>query len=353
MKLQGTYISLSAGLFAAGATFLFATARGADAPPPVPVVVTTARAEKVGATLQATGTVVSRNDARISGEVGGTLAWIAEPGATVRRGEAIARIDGERHALALRDNEAAVKRLEAQLQLLHTQSTRLQTLGNNVVSQSQLDEALSRERMAEQDVEQARVARDRARLDLDRATVRAPFDGVVAERLSQAGEFVTSGDPLLRLVNDRDLEVVARAPMTTADTVSPGAIAQLVDGDRKASGKVRAVIPVGDERSRMMEMRIALTDRSWRVGAPVRVEIAPQSLKAVVTVPRDAVILRQGASYVMRVKSDNTAERVAVNIGPGYANNVQIDGVLQAGDRVVVRGAERLEPGQAVKVQLL
>jgi multidrug efflux pump subunit AcrA (membrane-fusion protein) len=103
----------------------------------------------------------------------------------------------------------------------------------------------------------------------------------------------------------------------------------------------------------MVELRIALADRSWRVGAPVRVEIAPQSLKAVVTVPRDAVILRQGASYVMRVKSDNTAERVAVNIGPGYANHVQIDGLLQAGDRVVVRGGERLEPGQAVKVQLL
>jgi RND family efflux transporter MFP subunit len=302
--------------------------------------------------------VVSRNDARISGEVGGTLAWIAEPGAKVKRGDTLARIDGERLALQLRDNEAAVKRLEAQWQLLHTQSTRLQTLGSSVVSQSQLDEALSREHMAEQDVEQARVARDRARLDLNRATVRAPFDGVVAERLQQAGEFVTGGAPLLRLVNDRDLEVVARAPLTTADTVNAGAVAQLVDGEHKGSGKVRAVIPVGDERSRMVELRIALADReladrNWRVGAPVRVEIAPQSLKAVVTVPRDAVILRQGASYVMRVKSDNTAERVAVNIGPGYANNVQIDGLLQAGDRVVVRGAERLEPGQAVKVQLL
>lgn len=337
---------------AACATFL-AAAQAADTPPPVPVVVTTARTEKVGATLQATGTVVSRNDARISGEVGGTLAWIAEPGAKVRRGETLARIDGERLALQLRDNEAAVKRLEAQLQLLHTQSTRLTTLGSNVVSQSQLDEALSREHMAEQDVEQARVARDRARLDLDRATVRAPFDGVVAERLQQSGEFVTGGAPLLRLVNDRDLEVVARAPLTTADTVNAGAVAQLVDGEHRGSGKVRAVIPVGDERSRMVELRIALVDRNWRVGAPVRVEIAPQSLKAVVTVPRDAVILRQGASYVMRVKSDNTAERVAVSIGPGYANNVQIDGLLQAGDRVVVRGAERLEPGQAVKVQLL
>jgi RND family efflux transporter MFP subunit len=333
------------------ASLILGAAQAADAPP-VPVVVTTARAENFGASLSATGTVVSRNDARISGEVGGTLAWIAEPGANVKRGETIARIDGERHALTLRDNEAALKRLDAQLQLLATQRERLQTLGN-VVSQSQLDEALSRERMAEQDVEQARVARDRARLDLSRATVRAPFDGIVAERLSQSGEFVAGGSPLLRLVNDRDLEVVARAPLTTADSVSAGAIAQLVDGEHRSEGKVRAVIPVGDERSRMVELRIALADRSWRVGAPVRVEIAPRALKAVVTVPRDAVILRQGASYVMRVKADNTAERVAVSIGPGYANNVQIDGLLRAGDRVVVRGGERLEPGQAVKVQLL
>src|SRR5688572_5810618 len=345
MNRQGLLTTLALATLIAGA------ARAADAPP-VPVVVTTARAENFGANLTATSTVVSRNDARISGEVGGTLAWIAEPGVNVKRGDTIARIDGERLALTLRDNEAALKRLDAQLQLLATQRERLQTLGN-VVSQSQLDEALSRERMAEQDVEQARVARDRARLDLSRATVRAPFDGIVAERLSQSGEFVAGGSPLLRLVNDRDLEVVARAPLTTADSVSAGAIAQLVDGEHKGEGKVRAVIPVGDERSRMVELRIALTDRSWRVGAPVRVEIAPRALKAVVTVPRDAVILRQGASYVMRVKADNTAERVAVNIGPGYANNVQIDGLLQAGDRVVVRGAERLESGQTVKVQLL
>ena len=103
----------------------------------------------------------------------------------------------------------------------------------------------------------------------------------------------------------------------------------------------------------MVELRIALADRSLRVGTPVRVEIAPRNLKPVVTVPRDAVILRQGASYVMRVRADNTAERVAVNLGPGRDNQVQIDGTVTAGDRVVIRGGERLEPGQAVKVQLL
>lgn len=344
-------VKLSRSCFLALCT-IASLANAADSPP-VPVVVTTARAENIATSIAATGTVVSRNDARISSEVAATLSWIAEPGTVVRRGDTIARLDGARLSLELRDNEAALKRLDAQLGLLSTQRARLENLAGQSVAQSQLDEALSRERMAEQDVEQARVARDRARLDLDRATVRAPFAGIVAERVQQAGEFVASGAPLLRLVNDRELEVVARAPLGSADTVAAGATVSLVDGERKTSGTVRAVIPVGDERSRMVELRIALADRSLRVGTPVRVEIAPRSLKAVVTVPRDAVILRQGASYVMRVRADNTAERVAVNLGPGRDNQVQIDGTLRAGDRVIVRGGERLEPGQAVKVQYL
>ena len=333
---------------------LMSVSAGAADPPPVPVVVTTARSENFGASISATGTVVSRNDARISSEVGGTLAWIAEPGTVVRRGDAIARLDTARLSLELRDNQAALKRLDAQLSLLATQRARLESLaGQSMVSQTQLDEAQSREQMAQQDVEQARVARDRAKLDLDRAKVRAPFAGIVAERMQQSGEYVASGAPLLRLVNDRELEVVARAPLVSADSVVAGAKVRLVDGDRRATGTVRAVIPVGDERSRMVELRIALADGSLRVGAPVRVEIAPQNVKTVVTVPRDAVILRQGASYVMRVRADNTAERVAVNLGPGRDNQVQIDGTLRAGDRVIIRGGERLEPGQAVKVQFL
>jgi multidrug efflux pump subunit AcrA (membrane-fusion protein) len=102
----------------------------------------------------------------------------------------------------------------------------------------------------------------------------------------------------------------------------------------------------------MVELRIAIDD-PWRVGAPVRVEIAPNNVRSVVTVPRDAVILRQGASYVMRVLPDNTAERVAVIIGAGRENHVQIDSALRAGDRVIIRGGERLESGQSVKAQYL
>jgi RND family efflux transporter MFP subunit len=350
---QPSYLCLVWAVLLMWLAFLFpGLAEAADAPP-VPVVVTTAQAESFAPSLSATGTVVSRSDARVAGEVAGRLAWIAEPGVALRRGDALARIGDERLLLTLRDNEAALKRLEAQHKLLSLQRARLQTLGQNVVSQNQIDEAESRERMAEQDVEQARVARDRAELDLDRATVRAPFAGIVAERLQQVGEYVAGGAPLARLVNDRDLEVVARAPLGSADTVRPGHTATLIDATHRGVGKVRAVIPVGDERSRMVELRIAIDKAGWRVGAPVQVQIASRVEKPVVTVPRDAVIQRQGASFVMRVKPDNTAERVAVNIGPGHDNRVQIDGKLKVGDRVIVRGGERLEPGQSVSVKYL
>ena len=161
-----------------------ASANAADSPP-VPVVVTTARAENIARQHRGHrygGQPQRRAHFQRSG-------WHARMDRRARQSAVQAR----RHHCAtsmsrasrwtLRDNEAALKRLDAQLALLATQRARLQNLlGQSVVSQSQLEEALSREQMAEQDVEQARVARDRARLDLDRATVRAPFAGIVAER---------------------------------------------------------------------------------------------------------------------------------------------------------------------------
>ena len=98
MNRQGSLIALMSALALAGVS------RAADTPP-VPVIVTEARMESIGAKLTATGTVVSRNDARISGEVGGTLAWIAEP-ATIET----MRVHQSLFVLALQD-EAIRERL--------------------------------------------------------------------------------------------------------------------------------------------------------------------------------------------------------------------------------------------------
>jgi RND family efflux transporter MFP subunit len=334
--------------------FLFGprAALAQNAPPPAPVAVATARSQTLAQSLNATGTVASRNDARLATEVAGRLEWVAEPGRALKKGEVVARIDDARLALALRDNEAAVRRLEANVALLASQAERLEPLlASNVVSRNQYDEAASRLQMAEQELESAKVARDRTRLDLERATVRAPFDGSVAERLQQAGEYVPAGGALVRLVDTRNVEVVARAPIAAAATIVRGQAVRVSDDERAVESRIRSVVPVGDERSRLLEIRIALGAGAWPIGSPVRVALATGSARPVVTVPRDAIIQRQGVSYVYRVRSDNTAERVPVEVGIGQDAEIQIKGKVEAGDRIVVRGGERLQPGQSVIVQ--
>jgi len=69
------------------------------------------------------------------------------------------------------------------------------------------------------------------------------------------------------------------------------------------------------------------------------------------TVPRDAVVLRQGATHVFRIGAGDKAERVTVATGAGRADRIEVSGEIAAGDRVVVRGAERLQPGQRVTIQ--
>jgi RND family efflux transporter MFP subunit len=319
---------------------------------PVPVVVARAKQQTLAPTLSATGTIASRNDARLSTEVSGTLEWIAEPGRAVKKNDVVARVDDERLKLVVRDNEAAVARLDANVRLLKAQSERFESLApGNIVSKNQLEEANSRLAMAQQELEQARVARDRAMLDLERAAVRAPFTGYVAERLQQAGEYVTPGVPLARLVDTRNVEVIAHAPIATAASIRIGQVVRVRGDDRTVESRVRSVVPVGDDRSRLLEMRIALNQAEWPIGSPVRVELVGASQQAAITVPRDAVIQRQGAAYIFRVDQKNTAQRIAVRVGAGRDSDVEVTGDVHAEDRVVVRGGERLQPGQSVAVQ--
>jgi RND family efflux transporter MFP subunit len=330
-------------------------ADAADGPPdapPVPVVVVDARLEESAPQASASATIVSRADARLAAEVAGPIVWVAEPGAIVAKGDVVARVDATRFALTVRDNEAAVRRLEANATLLRTQRDRLRTLAEqNIASRNQIDEAESRLAMAEQELEQARVARDRARLDVARTSIRAPFAGQVAERVRMTGEFVSVGEPIVRVVDTRNVEAVARAPLAAAAALKRGQKVRVLDDMRGVDSIISSIVPVGDERSRMLEVRVLLLAEAWPIGAAVRVELPVAAAHRAVTVPRDAIVLRQGAAYVFRVGTDDKAERIAVKPGAGRADRVEVAGGIAPGDRIIVRGAERLQPGQKVAIQ--
>jgi RND family efflux transporter MFP subunit len=344
LTVCGALAALAVLLPSAGA------AQGQEQAPPAPVTIARVTEGNLNATITATGTVVSRNDARLAAEVTGRLDWVAEPGARVAKGAPLARVDARTLELQLREDEAQLARSGANVALLDTQLARLNALPAGIASQSQIDEAAARHAMAKHEFEQAGAARDRTKHLIDRAVIRAPFPGHVVERLRQLGEFVSAGTEVVRLTDTTHVEVVARAPVSEAGHLAVGQAVTVHGNAKQVESKIRALVPVGDERSRLLEVRVALTDTGWTIGSAVRVDLPAAQAVSGLVVPRDAVIVRADGAHVFRVGKGDVAERIAVRLGNGSSDRVEVLGGLVAGDRIVVRGAERLRAGQAVTI---
>jgi RND family efflux transporter MFP subunit len=185
---------------------------------------------------------------------------------------------------------------------------------------------------------------------LSQTELRAPFSGIVTERLAQRGEYVATGAAIAHLVDTVQLEVRAQAPLNLASFVSADMVLPVKVGTEQMTAKVRTVVPVGEERSRQFELRLVLANSALRVGTPIQVGLPEREASDSLVVPRDAIAIRQDGSYLMRVRADSTAERVAVTTRAADGDLVTVEGNLAAGDRVVVRGVERLQDGQKVTV---
>jgi RND family efflux transporter MFP subunit len=164
------------------------------------------------------------------------------------------------------------------------------------------------------------------------------------------GERVIEGDPVVRLVNPENLEVIVRAPLDYYSFVERGQVLALTAGERSVSGTVRTVVAIGNLSTHQFELRLDLDGRPFPVGQTLRVAIPVSDSRAVLTVPRDALVLRPGGQSVFVVADDDTARQVPVTVGVGQGRDLEIMGDIQPGDRVVIRGNERLQAGQQVRL---
>ncbi len=319
--------------------------------PAAPVVIEKAQRDTFSATLWVSGTVVSKNDARIAAETDGRIIWVADVGSRIDEGQAIARIDAGDLWLDLADSEAQLSGLKSQLKYRDSSLQRLQQLAERSnASATQLDEAQSQLDMTWQGIKRAEVSIAQIKRRISQAEVLAPFPGVVAERLVQVGEFVSRGAQVARLVDTEHREIRALAPLSVAGWIRSGMQVSVEHQRIESLSPIKHVIPVGDERSRMFEVRVAATDKAWIVGSPVRVALPNSEPRDLVAISRDALVLRGTDIYVMRVNNDNTVEKIAVETGIGLGGSVEIIGDIFKDDRIVTRGGERLEAGQAVVI---
>lgn len=340
---------------AAPATSAVAAADGQNAGPP-PAVVTVAKAEEreLAPHAETPGSIVSTRDSLIAAATTGKIEWVADVGAEVEEGDIVARIERRDAELAFNDSAAEVARLEARSQYLARRYERFLGLGEEAgESESAMDQMRADRDEARQALRQAEVAHDRAALNLQRAEVTAPFAGRVVSQEAQVGEYANPGLGVVRLVDTRRLEVTARAPASLARNISAGDIIRVANGAETREAEVRAVVPVGDALSRMLELRLEIADADWYIGSAVRVRLPAQQAKRVVAAPRDALVLRADRISVFVIGADDTAKRVDVELGAADGDFIEVIGDVKAGDKVVIRGGERLRDGQKVTLSAL
>lgn len=319
--------------------------------PPAQVVIDQAVHLDIAPVVEMPGSVISQNDARIAAEVSGKVIGIAEVGTRFETGGVLARIDDRLLQLQLQDNQADIKRLEANLRYLRREVSRLQELARrNNAPARQVDEMTAQRDVAEQELAQARITLERTQFALERTQIRSPFTGQITERLVQIGEYLTVGDDVVRLVDTANLEIRVQVPVSAAPYIRDTMALRVRGQGREVYSPVRTIVRVADQTTRTFELRIDLDPEGWIIGTPVRVAIPTGEPRRVVAVHRDALILRQDTTFVFRIDEENVAHRVEVDPGAGVGPMVEVDGPIQAGDQVVIRGGERLNDGQPVMI---
>jgi RND family efflux transporter MFP subunit len=309
-----------------------------------------ARAVKMAPTTVLPGTVVSRNDSQLASEVEGRIGSVAEVGTVVPKGGIVARVDNTLALTQLASDKANVTRLEAQLRYDHDQAQRMENLfSQNAIAKSARDQAVSTRDMDTAALAQAEAAVKKSQYEVDHSDIRAPFPGRVVARLINPGEYASPGKPIVRLVDIGSTEVSVQIPIETACYLRESMPVSVEIEGRSLTANVRAIVPVGDVASRTIEIRLTLPAGAGFVGDAAKVLIPSAAPHEVVAVPRDALVLREDNTYVFKVDRKGIAQRVAVQTGSEEGTLVEVHGQIAPGERVIVRGAERLEAGQKVK----
>ena len=319
--------------------------------PPAPVRVAPATTQDLAPTTWFPGTLIGRNDARVGAQAEGRVLSALDVGARVAKGDEIARLDDVTFILDLDQANAGVARARSRLAYLRGEVGRLEKLAAlNHVAKSQLDQIRSERDITDGDLKTALAKQALAKDQLEKTRIRAPFPGIITERIAQPGEHVEIGGEIARLVDPDSLEIQAQIPRASIAFVTPGTAILVTDETLQIEARVRTLVPIGDALSHLYELRLGFTEPTWVAGHIVRVAIPAAAPQSALVVPRDALVIRRDGTSVYRIGADNIAEPIPVTLGVAQGSVIAVQGPIEPGDRIVTQGNERLQPGQPVTI---
>lgn len=310
--------------------------------PPVPVEVTLPKRGDVYAFYSGTAPIEALAQADVIAKVPGELREIlVEEGDDVKKGEVLARLDGDRLRLELNESQARLRKLQRDFQ----RNKDLRDKG--LISEGDFEKI-------QYELEALQASYNLASLELDYTQIRAPIDGVVSERYVKLGNTIEIGAPIFRVTSFEPLVAYLYIPEREYRQISPGQPVR-VDIDALAGTEIYAevtrVSPVVDPDTGTFKITVEIDDTERRIkpGMFGRMTIVYDKHENALQIPRSAVMEELGVTSVFVVEND-IAIRRRVKTGFGNDGLIEISDGLADDDRVISVGQIGLKPDAKVTV---
>ena len=353
---------------------------GCDAPvarqatvPTIEVTAMTVTPVDVPLTPTFVAEVKSSHQVDVVARVSGFLDRIAyREGSMVEKGDVLFRIDPKPLQAQLAAEKAELARSQTEHWIAKVELDRIRPLAErNAASRSDLDNAIGRLRTAEAMIVRAQARVEKAELDLGYATIRSPIRGIAGEAVVREGAFLTAGvsDAKLTSVTRMDpvwveFSVTQNQFLGMRDRVNRGMVfspeasayeieVELSDGQIYApKGRFNFVEPIFNQRTGTFHVRVEIPNPEGTLipGMAVRVRVKGAFRPNAIVIPQKAVQQSANGHIVYVVNDKSVAEVRPVVMGEWIGQDWIAEQGLQAGDRVIVEGFQRLAPGIPVKI---
>lgn len=350
-------------VFAAAVAFLAGCAPKAEPPPAVrPVKVTRVVAGDARDIHAFAAEIRARYETDVSFRVGGKiLSRAVDLGATVRRGQVLARLDPQDANLNAAAAQATLASAESDLEYARAELARYRDLlAKNFVSQGVFDQKMNAFKAAEAKRDAARAQAGVSGNQAAYTTLVADADGVVTAINADPGQVVAAGQAVVRIarLGEKDAIINVAENQLAQLRANPAArIALWANPGKLYSGRVREIAAAADVATRTYTVKVAIEDADdalrWGMSASVGFPSAPVEGVRAVVLPMTALTQtddKAGAKpAVWVVGTDSRVKQVPVQVARYAEQGVVIAGGLAGGETVVTAGVHKLLPGQTVK----
>ncbi len=308
----------------------------------------------LGVQLLANGNVVAWQEAIIGAEVNGLKVTEVRVnvGDAVKKGQVLATFSADGARADVLQARASLAEAQATLSEAAANAARARSLQDTgALSAQQIAQLTTAETTAKARAEAARAVVTNAQVRLKNGQLTAPDNGVISARLATVGSVVGAGSELFRMIRQGRLEWRAEVTSTEVARIKPGTAATITAASgAQVQGKVRMVAPTVDAQTRNALVYVDLPQNpDIKAGMFAKGEFALGSTNAL-TLPQQALVLRDGFTYAMRIEATNKVSQVKLQTGRRVGDAVEITQGARPGDRYVAGGAAFLADGDTVRV---